>query len=197
MGVFCRQTYMIQGQCRAFRQEQDGATAVEFALISPVLLFFVMAIIESSLVMFAQNILENATFMASRLGKTGYADNGATREQSILALLEERAGSVLDISHVSITTKTYARFDNVGDPEPFIDVNNNGIRDTGENYTDVNGNGQYDTDMGSEGVGNAGEIVVYTVSYPWRIFTPAVQEFLGENGVVTLSARAVVQNEPF
>lgn len=178
-------------------KKNDGVAAVEFALVAPILVIMIMGIIETSLVMFVQNVLENATFMASRLGKTGYTDEGSSREATILAMLEDRAGAVLDTGLVHITTQSYARFDDVGDPEPFIDANSNGVRDTGENYTDVNGNGQYDTDMGSEGVGNAGEIVVYTVSYPWDITTPMIQKFIGEDGVIELSARAVVQNEPF
>ncbi len=180
-----------------FWRKEEGVTAVEFALIAPVLLTMIMGIIETSLVMFAQNILEYSTFAASRLGKTGFSEDSAGREATILALLEDRAGTVLDTDRIAITTKSYARFDFVGDPEPFVDANSNGVRDAGENYTDVNGNGQYDTDMGSEGVGDAGEIVVYTVSYPWHITTPVIQNFLGTDGTLTLSARAVVQNEPF
>lgn len=182
---------------RTLYRNEHGATAVEFALISPLLMFLMMAIVETSLVMFVQNVLENATFMAARLGKTGFSEDVGSREDAILTILNDRAGTVLDTSRVNITTRTYTRFDQVGDPEPFVDANNNGVRDTGENYTDVNGNGRYDTDMGAEGLGNAGEIVVYTVSYPWDIFTPMIQEFIGTDGVINLSARAVIQNEPF
>ncbi|MBW7837723.1 MAG: hypothetical protein H3C28_13935 [Sphingomonadales bacterium] len=96
-----------------------------------------------------------------------------------------------------MTSQTYQQFDQIGDPEPFIDANGNGERDEGENYTDVNGNGSYDTDMGASGLGNAGEVVVYTVSYPWRIITPLISQFFGANGVLNLSARTVVQNEPY
>lgn len=176
---------------------QEGVAAVEFALIAPVALLLIMGIIETSLVMFAQNVLESATFAAARTGKTGFVETDATREATIRSVLEDRGGVVFDTSLIDITSLTYARFDQIGDPEPYIDANNNQMRDDGENFTDVNGNGLYDTDMGADGVGNAGEIVVYTVSYPWNIFTPMVQDFLAEDGVITLSSRMVIQNEPF
>ncbi len=188
---------MITHRHTQILKAQDGVTAVEFALIAPVALLLIMGIIETSLVMFAQNVLESATFAASRTGKTGYAETDETREATIRTVLDDRADAVFDSTLIDITTRTYARFDQVGDPEPYIDANNNQMRDDGENFTDVNGNGQYDTDMGMEGVGNAGEIVVYTVSYPWNIFTPLVQDFLAEDGVITLSSRVVIQNEPF
>ncbi len=166
-------------------------------MIAPVLLFLMMAIIEVSLVMFVQNVMENATFVASRLGKTGFVEESSTQQETVIRLMEERVGDILDSDQIEIATFSYSRFDQVGEPEPYIDANGNHVRDEGENYTDINGNSQYDTDMGTEGLGNAGEIVVYTVSYPWRIMTPLMDGLLGENGVMTISARAVVQNEPY
>lgn len=176
---------------------QGGLTTLEFAIVSPVLMLMVMGIAEMGLAMFAQSVLEGATFSASRLGKTGYSAAASTREETIRNILSERAGVLLDVNKVSMTSQTYQQFDQIGDPEPFIDANGNGDRDEGENYTDVNGNGVYDTDMGASGLGNAGEVVVYTVSYPWRIITPLMAQFFGANGVLNLSARTVVQNEPY
>lgn len=182
---------------RLARLNSRGSTAVEFALIAPVLLMMMMGITEVSLIMYAQSIMEGATFSASRLGKTGYVAQGVSREATILDALQHRADALFDMSHVAITTTTYNQFDQIGQPEPFVDANGNSVRDADENYTDVNGNGQYDTDMGVAGMGNASQIVVYTVNYPWPIFTPLIGEFIGTDGAITLSARAVVQNEPF
>jgi Flp pilus assembly protein TadG len=176
----------------------DGATAVEFALISPVVVLLVMGIIEMSLMMLAQNLMESATFAASRTGKTGYVAGGTTREDTILQALNNIAGSVLDTNRIIITSASYDEFGDIGEPEPFVDANANGVRDEGENYTDVNGNSQYDSDMGASGAGDSGEVVVYTVTYPWHIATPIVNSVLGdENGDINLVARTVVRNEPF
>lgn len=181
---------------RLWRHE-EGISALDFALVAPVLLLFMSGVIEVALVMFAQHVLEGATFSASRLGKTGATEAGLTREQSIVAALQQRAAGVLDISRVVITSVAYDQFGQIGQPEPFIDTNYNGKWDSGENYTDVNHNGQHDEDMGTAGSGNTKQVVVYTVTYPWPIFTPMIGPLMGINGAIDLVARTVVENEPF
>ena len=182
----------------ALFKKEHGATMIEFALVAPFALILILAVIELAAMMLAQNILETATFAASRSGMTGYVDAGKTRDQSIRDILNQRAGSLLDVNKVTITSKTYNSFSKIGDPEPFVDANGNGVRDNGENYTDVNGNGVYDTDQGANGQGGAKVIVLYTVSYPWKIFTPVIGQMMGlTNGQITLTSRAVIKNEPF
>lgn len=176
--------------------DRNGVTTVEFALIAPALIFVVMGMVELSLLMFTQSVLDGATQTASRLGKTGYEVSGSTREQTILSAVNARAGQLMNTANITITKKSYAQFDQIGDPEPFVDTNGNGVRDQNENYTDVNLNGQYDTDMGASNYGSAGEVVVYTVTYPWQFATPVVAAFFS-GGSVTLSSRVVVLNEPY
>ena len=189
-------------QIRRYRNCQDGATAVEFAFIAPILFLLVMGIVESGMIMSAQNTLESATYIASRTGRTGFTETGKTQEETIMDALEERASLFLNSSHASIDkmvveTRTYAGFDEINEPEPFVDANANGVRDDGENFTDINGNGVWDEDRAGSGYGGSGEIVVYTVTYPWPLFTPLVGKFIGTDGIFTLSSRAVVKNEPF
>lgn len=179
------------------RKNEDGVTVVEFALIAPVLFMFIFGIIELSLVMYVQSVIEGATTLTSRLGKTGYVDGGQSRETTLMNALQSRAGIFLDPSHVTITSKFYGQFDQIGDEEPYIDTDHDGHRDSNETYTDVNGNGQWDADMAAQGYGDANDIVVYTVSYPWQINTPFVSRLVGDDGLVTLSAVAVVKNEPY
>ena len=69
------------------------------------------------------------------------------------------------------------------------------IRAAGVNFQDINGNGVWDQDMGIAGLGNPGDVVVYTVSYPWQIMTPVVQGIIGNT--FNISARTVVRNEPY
>ena len=189
-------------QIRRYRNCQDGATAVEFALISPILFLLVMGIVEAGFIMSAQNTLESATYVASRTGRTGFIESGKTQEETIMDALKERASLFLNSEYVSInsmsvSTRTYADFDGINEPEPYVDANANGVRDDGENFTDINGNGTWDEDRAGGGYGGAGEIVVYTVTYPWPLFTPMVSEFIGTDGIFTLTSRAVVKNEPF
>jgi Flp pilus assembly protein TadG len=187
----------IAPMLRQFARARDGVAALEFAFIAPVFLMLMMGVIETSLLMLTQNTLENAIFAATRTGKTGYTASGSTQVDTIRAALNSRAISFIDTTQLNLSYKSYNQFDQIGQPEPFVDANSNGVRDNGENYTDVNANGQYDTDMGASDVGGSSEVVVYTVTYPWRINTPMIGRLFTNNGNLTLTARAVVQNEPY
>lgn len=184
--------------CRLLRaaRNRDGATAMEFAFIAPAAVLLTMGTVETSLVMYAQNVLETATFNASRLGKTGFV-SGGSQGQGITAMIAARAGGLLNPSQVTVTSGSYADYSQVGLPEPFVDTNGNDTWNSGESFTDMNGNGVWDADRAVAGYGGSGQVVVYTVSYPWQIFTPILGYMFPNNGSITLSARAVVKNEPF
>jgi hypothetical protein len=175
---------------------ERGIAALEFAFVMPVFVLILMGIIEFSLIMFTSAVLESATNNTARLGKTGYTEANMTREQLIIANIKARTTGLLDPAKIAINTEVYATFPEVGQPEPCITPSNppcSGI--AGTNYVDVNGNGQWDADMAAAGHGAAGDVVVYTASYPWPIFTPGIQLLIGNT--FTISSRTVVKNEPF
>ena len=58
---------------KRFRRDEDGATAVEFGLIALPFIALMMATIEIALVFFAGQALETAVDTASRLIRTGQA----------------------------------------------------------------------------------------------------------------------------
>ncbi len=179
---------------RNFACDTDGVTAVEFALIAPTFVLILMGIIEFSLVMYVSSVMEGATAASGRYGKTGYTAAGSTRQQQIIATVAARTAGLLDASKITVITTVYPSFNYISQEEPYIDNNHNGTHDVGEPYTDVNHNGQWDT-SGVAGLGNANDVVVYTVSYPWTINTPLIAGFLG--GTYTVSSRTVVKNEPY
>lgn len=176
---------------------QSGVTAVEFAIVAPTLMLLMFGIVEFGVIMMVYNVMESATAISSRLGKTGYTGDGLTREQTILNAITERAGSLIDPDDLTLSSKFYKQYDQINDPEPYIDANHNGSYNSGETYTDINGNGQWDADMGSSGYGSSGDVVVYTVSYPWSIATPIMRELIGSSGTYTITTHAVVKNEPY
>ncbi|MEF2073958.1 TadE/TadG family type IV pilus assembly protein [Consotaella aegiceratis] len=168
---------------------------MEFAFVAPVLFMLLMGTIEGGLVLTADVMLKHATYTASRTGRTGYSTSETTRDELVRQIIEEQAGILMDTSKIDIDSKSYDGFDTLSAPEPFVDANENGVRDDGENYTDVNGNGQYDG--ATVGIGDADSVVVYTVTYPWTFFTPLIGDLMGTDGVLTLTATAIVQNEPW
>ena len=175
-------------------RDSEGVTAVEFAMIAPVFVLVLMGIVEFSLVMFVTSVMEGATSASGRYGKTGYTAAGSTRQQQIIDTVSKRTAGLLNPAQITVTTKVYPSFDSINQEEPYIDTNHNGNHDTDELYTDVNGNGQWDS-SGVAGLGNANDVVVYTISYPWVINTPIIAKFLGSPIIV--SSRTVVKNEPY
>ena len=185
------------GGCGSLVCDNKGIAAIEFAMLAPVLMILMIGSLETGMILLAQSVMESAIFDASRTSRTGYTEAGLSRDATIVAKLNQRAGVLLNTASINLNSATYGQFDQIGQPEPFIDANGNGARDIGENYTDVNLNGQYDTDMGGIGNGSASQIVVYTATYPWKLITPLMSQFIGTNGTYTIAARAVIQNDPF
>ncbi|MBZ8132771.1 hypothetical protein CLD20_05760 [Afifella sp. IM 167] len=186
----------IRKRAKRLGRDEGGSTALEFAMIAPILFLLIMGVIEIGMLLTARGILEHATYVATRLGRTGFVESKSTRDATIRKELRDRAALFLDPSKVHISSVAYTGFDKIGDPEPFTDANGNGARDNGENFTDVNGNGKWDADQGANGYGGAKEIVVYDVTYPWTFFTPIVGRFFPQGGL-TLEAHAIVKNEPY
>ena len=148
-----------------------GTTAVEFAITAPLFFLLMSGILEFSLMSLAQHLLENATFNASRTSKTGYVATGKTQQQTITAVLNNELksfGNMIDVAKITMTSTSYGQLSQIGQ-----------------------------ANQGTPGLGNAQDVVVFTVSYPWKLFTPGVSSIIGTNGIVTLTSRIVVRNEPY
>lgn len=184
---------------RNMLRDTEGAAALEFAIVVPVFLLLLFGIIEFSLIMFTKSVMEGATSVTSRLGKTGYTQEGQTRAEMLAELLKEKTNGILDPDKIEIETLVYESFSDISKAEPLIfDANGNGLYDAGDTYQDINGNGAWDKDLGQAGLGQAGDIVVYKVHYPWSVKTPVMRQILGdEEGIFPLDVSVVVRNEPY
>ena len=191
------ETSQKTGFLRYFARNDDGGSAVEFAVTAPVVLLAVLGAIEVLMTMFVSTLMEGAIREASRFGKTGFIPAGSTREAEIANIINTNTFGLVDIQPANVVVQAYQDFDSVGKPEPYDDDNGNGSWDAGEPYTDVNGNGQWDEDQGSTGAGGAGDVVRYTINYPWGFMTPVMAEFAHLTEKINLSATVVVRNEPW
>jgi len=180
---------------RSLRSCERGATALEFALILPVLLLFVVGSIEAAIILFIGSSIESAVLEASRYGITGTEYGEMSRSDRVLKIVKERTYGLLDMDKVRLDTLIYESFDDIGKPEPFVDADGNGVWTDGEGFTDVNGNAQWDDDMGEAGLGGGGAVVVYRLTYPWGVVTPILHRALGET--VTHVSSVALMNEPF
>jgi hypothetical protein len=171
-----------------------GSTAVEFALILPLLLLFIIGSIEMAINLFIGSSIESAVMEASRYGITG-TEAGVSRADRVLEIVGDRTYGLLDMDQVNMETLVYESFADIGQPEPFTDQNANHVYNAGEPFVDVNGNGEWDADMGEAGLGGPSDVVVYRLSYDWGIITPTMRGILGDN--VTHVSSIAVRNEPY
>jgi hypothetical protein len=176
-------------------RNEDGAAIVEFAFVAPAFIALVCAILEFSGIMFVQAILEGSAREASRYGLTGFTSGGVSREDQILAIVEDHTYGIVDMGELSMETLVYENFGDVGQPEPYDDDNGNEVWDNDEPYTDINGNGTWDPDMGEAGLGGPGDVVVYRMTYDWDIMIPLFRPFFGDS--ITMQANIAVRNEPY
>jgi Flp pilus assembly pilin Flp len=181
---------------RRLWRDDTGTTAIEFAFIALGLVYFMVGIIEFAMAMTVGNSLEAATNLSSRLGKTGYVDEEAqlTQEQTILDEVERRVGPMIDMTKLEITHEVFNDFESLNNPDLLEDKNADGDTDDAGEWTDVDGDGFKD---GADGVGSAGNIVVYQILYPWQVFTPLIGNVIGNSGIINLVAYSVVKNEPY
>ncbi|NBO18658.1 MAG: pilus assembly protein [Proteobacteria bacterium] len=181
---------------RRFIRQQEGATIIEFAVVAPVLFLMLAGIIELGLILFTTSALEGATNVGARIGKTGFTSGGLSREDYIRSEIVRLTGGFLNTSQLNISILSYSSFSNIGQPEPCLSPTTPpcpGV--SGVNFVDINGNNQWDADQGSASAGGSGSVVLYRVTYPWRLFTPIMASILGSGGIYTITATSAVRNE--
>jgi len=171
-----------------------GSTAIEFAILAPILIMMLVGVIEFGLVFTASVLLQGAVGTVSRMGKTGFVPPGQTQDAYIRSQISALTGGYLDASKLTIQMEWYRGIDSVGQPEPCYVAVCTSASPPGT-YDDVNGNGQWDADQGSPGLGTGGNAVLYTVSYPWPL--EGLIASIVNKKTLTISAVAVVQNEAY
>ncbi|RVT93171.1 TadE/TadG family type IV pilus assembly protein [Sphingomonas crocodyli] len=170
-----------------------GAAAIEFALVVPFLLLLIMGLCELAYQGYIQSILTGAVEKAGRDSTIQGADIDTIDDQVLTQVQQAAPRAVFSTGFPS--RKSYTTFGNI-QPEPFTDLNGDGVRQIGECYTDINNNKAWDADPGSTGAGGASDSVVYTVtiSYP-RLFPLAA--WMGWTGPQVLTATTTLKNQPY
>jgi len=165
---------------KRFSTNTDGAAAVEFALISPVLVFIFLAILEVSVMFFAAANIDGAAIDAARRIRTGQNQTSADPASDFSSALCGSISSAINCANLFHDVRTVPSFASVNlDTE--IDPT------TGEPVT-------YGYSSGS-----ASDIVVVRVMYYWNFITPFIGTFLSDAGSNRrmLASTVVFQNEPY
>ncbi len=188
------------GRLATLLRREDGVTIVEFAFVLPVMLMLIGGLMEIGYLTFARSTLESAVLTAARQSRVNDCPN--ENAEAIEKGITDRMSLVLSADGMPPVVKVDSyggNFGDVGNPEPFDDLDGNGQRDDGEGFTDVNGNGEWDADMGSDGdFGSFGEVVRFTASYNVPSLLPFVAAQINDGkDYYSIESVTVVRNEPF
>ncbi len=166
---------------RRLVRQQDGAAAVEFALVAAPFLALTFAIMETALIFFSGQALETAVADSARLIMTGQAQTQGFDQAAFKNAVCAKIYGLFDCQNgVYVDVKTYSAFSNVNMTNP-LDANGNFVN----NFT-------YQP-------GGPGDIVVVRLFYQWPVYVSLIgfnlQNMSG--GKRLLVATAAFRNEPY
>jgi Flp pilus assembly protein TadG len=149
-------------------RRQSGATVVEMAIIAPVFLLVLLALLELSLMFFATLTMQYAVREGARYAVTGQSDLDPASKN------KQRYAAVVQ----SMKDNSLGFYDGLGTK---ISVNGVGYASTG-----------YNNSM----FGTAGSMVVLQLTSEWPVTTPLLSQFF-DNGKYTFVVGATMRNEFF
>lgn len=182
---------------KGYRKDEGGAAAIEFAFVGAPFLFLLLATLETGLTFFSEHAVQSATTTASRLIRTGQAQDGGFSSDQFKQQLCANLPSLLDCNKIYINVEVRNTFSDASD------------------RADASSDGQLSNDVtagASFQPGEAGDIVVVETFYEWELFTPWLMGLLDLNGTTSPAPHwlanhgddkrlvrgvAVFRNEPF
>jgi Flp pilus assembly protein TadG len=164
--------------------DSRGVAALEFALVAAPLFALILAVLETSLVFFAQQNLETAGEMASRQILTGTAQNAGTTQAQFKTAACAKLPTFLECSKLIVDVQTATSFATVDTTRPNATVNaSTGAVTSSNNYATV----------------NPGDIVIFRLMYPWsNVMGPLGFDLSNiSGGKRLLVATSVFKAEPY
>jgi Flp pilus assembly pilin Flp len=174
-------------------RDKRGVTAVEFALIAPALLMVLLGVFDTAYNLYTAAVLEGA---AQKAARDSTIEGAETRGLAIDDRVAAAVHNVMPAAAVTFDRRAYRDYSDIGRPEDYTDIDEDGVCDDGEPFEDGNGNGVWDSERGADSMGGARDAVLYTikVSYP-RAFP--LMHLLGLPDTVTSQTQTVLRNQPY
>jgi Flp pilus assembly protein TadG len=168
---------------RSFAKHQEGAAALEFAMVAAPFIALLVAGLQTALAFFAGQVLESAVTDSSRSILTGSAQNDKLDQNAFAQLVCSKVQALFSCPSLMIDVQTATTFSAANTGMPTLTFNAAG---------QVNNAWAYNP-------GNPGDIVVVRVMYLWPTFLGPLGFSLSNqsNGSLLLMATSVFKNEPY
>ena len=157
----------------------EGTTAIEFSLLAVPFMFFVMGIIELSMMFLGEAVLNGAVYDASRAIRTGQAQQSADPETTFTNVLCNHAQALMDCANLEYQVETLDSFSDA-DLAPQLDEDGHMI-------------------VPPFDAGGVSDIVIIRVTYLYPLMTPGIGQFFADypGNHKLLMATAVFESEPY
>jgi Flp pilus assembly protein TadG len=167
-----------------FCLSRGGTTAVEFALIAPPFLALLIAILQVTSFLFAQQALQTAVVAAGRLILTGQVQNANLSQSDfqtddVCPLLP----ALFTCTNLYVNVQTYNDFAAASTTIPSLTISSSGT---------VSSTGAYS-------LGGPGDVIVLQLVYPWKIITGPLGALLPNfsNGYTEIMGITAFRVEPY
>ena len=162
--------------------DDNGAAAVEFAMVAVPFLLLLLGIIQTFIIFFASQLLETVTMQASRQILTGQVQSASMTQSQFEQLVCSEVKALFTCGNLMIDVQAYNSFSSANTGTPTLTYNAQGQVTNNWNYNP----------------GTAGQIVVVRVMYQWPLFFGPLSSKLANlsNGNRLIMASAAFQNEP-
>lgn len=178
---------------QGFRKDERGVSAVEFALLTPILLIALLGLLDLGYNMYTASILEGAIQAAAR---SSTLEGASAKTTAIDDAVTDAVEDIAPKATIAFKRTAYPSFSSAGKPEDYDDNNHNNQCDKGEPFEDVNENSVWDADQGTAGLGGARDVVVYLVKVTYPRPFP-IASMLGAPSTYTLNSKTVLTNQPW
>ncbi len=171
-----------RNRCDSFVKDTTGATAVEFALVAAPFIALIVALIQTFLVFFAQELLESAVQQSSRQILTGQVQLQQTSATAFQQTVCNQVVILFSCTGLMVDVQVATSWSSANTSAPPLTYNGQGK---------VTNSWQFNP-------GGAGDIVIVRVMYLWPVFMGPLGFNLANqaNGSRMIMATAAFQNEP-
>ncbi|RXG98507.1 TadE/TadG family type IV pilus assembly protein [Bradyrhizobium zhanjiangense] len=171
-----------RNRCAAFARDRRGATAVEFALVAAPFLALIIALLQTFLVFFAQQMLESVVRQSARLVMTGQVQSAKMTQAVFKQKVCDQIVILFNCSGLMVDMQVATSWTSANTAMPTLTFDGSG---------NVTNTWQYDP-------GDAGDIVVLRVMYVWPVVLGPLGFNLSNlsNGNRLIMSSAAFQNEP-
>jgi Flp pilus assembly protein TadG len=167
----------------AFLSDTNGANAVEFAIIAAPFLALSVGIIQTFLVFFGQQLLEQVVQQSGRLIMTGQVQTAGMTQTQFATAVCGQVRIIFNCNNLMISVVSSSDWSTASTATPTLTFDSHG------NVTNT----------WSFSPGSPGNVVVLEVMYQWPVFMGPLGFSLANlaNGNRLLMASAAFQNEPY